>query len=364
MISIYSTQEIISSIYHNDERRYSAWLELIIKLRPNLKLWFDTEINNFNEYNPVIDLSKSFDIGIEIIGEYSEFINKIANKDVNLNNVVLIDAQAIYLLDIDKKTAKFISDRYGIICHSIKDDPIECPLFQEGIEKNYDKGEYQKEWKDILINKVTYPCNSLIFNDRYLFAFETSDKNNEIAIDNVYDILNNILPENLSTEFHILIIFDASKLTKPINEDNNIEKFKKISTKINSLKKKLNRPYPIVIETVSLDSNTLNYQETHNRRVLSNYFILRAEHSLKAFQSKKVLYTQSLLLDWIASKGILTQVNSDIPAKSLKTYIKNLSKSIQQLKKDQGNILFTQNGNPKISIKEIRNRLIELYANE
>jgi len=215
----------------------------------------------------------------------------------------------------------------------------------------------------LLFSDYVSPSNSLIFIDRYLFSEDSNGLKSEDGINNVFDILNKILPHTLDKEYHILLVFDASTLSKsPLNNNSNANEsytpFKRISTQINSLKKRLNRTYNIVIETVSIDHNCGYYSDTHNRRILSNYFIIRAEHSLKAFRDSKSLYSQSLFLDWGASKGIVRSRKSDVPANALNKCLKGIKNAINQLKESKEPPSFSQNGNSNISIQEIKNRLL------
>lgn len=353
MLSINTTEEIITAIYQDGEDKYTAWYDLITKTRPILKVLLNENTDyDEDEYNPVYMLVKDYDIDVE--PEYRDEVgeNSYLASVVNMQQKAISDPCAVFILDVDKNTAQKISDKYGVICHSFNESPINNPLFQEGIEKDIEKMEKSRGWHELIIPGATTPSNSLVFIDRYLFSSDSGNITSKDGVENVYDILNRILPTSLGVDYHVLLIFDASKLGK---EDT----FERISTQINSLKKRLNRPYNIIIETVSISQNDFNYDETHNRRILSNYFIIRVDRSLKAFRAASSLYTQSLFLDWAASKGIVAQRKSDTPAKALYKYIREVRSTIAQLKKSTGSVSFTQNGNAKIAISNISHRLAQ-----
>lgn len=353
MLSIYTTEDIISAIYKDGEDKYTAWYDLITKNRPNLKVLLDENTDyDTDDYNPVYMLKKDFDINVEpeyaeVVGE-SSYLASIAN----MQQKSVADPCAIFILNIDKETAKQISDKYGVICHSFNEPPIDCPLFQDGGEKCINKDEKCQGWQELIVENITIPSNSLIFIDRYLFS---EDRNSKIddGIENITEILQKALPKDCGVEFHILFIFDASKIPDNVT-------FQDISTKLNKIKKKLNKSYTIVIETLSVCKQNFKqgydylYEKTHNRRILSNYYIIRVEHSLKAFKDNKGLYTQTLWLDWAVSKGVVRQLRSDTPAKALYKTIKEIRTVVSKLEVCP----FSKNGNTKIPITDISHRLI------
>ena len=356
MATLYTTEDILSNIYLDNENKGRGWLELIRKLKPTLRI-IVTNGSDYaeNESNLINLIAKDFDIipNHECVDETDG--SAILKHIVETHKSELSDTNSIILLDISTEEAKNISDTYGIVCQPFEEDINNNPLFQEGIEKNVYKDEHPKGWQDIFCSDCDIPSNSLIFVDRYLFSKEGSITSQD-GIENVYDILNSVLPKSLGVDYHILIVFDASTLNS-----NDGDTFQRISTHLNKLKERLRRTrkYNIIIETLSLDRNTPHYNETHNRRILSNYFILRVDRSLKAFRESHSLYSQSLWLDWSASKGIVHQINSDLPDKELRQYLSKIRKAIKQLKSVKGAVLFSQNGNPKIPLENIHNRLVK-----
>lgn len=373
MLSLYTTENIISLILKDNENKYDAWYDLIKETRPKLKVLLaeDTDFDD-NEFNPVNILQKDYDLIIDL--EYfdcvgtSSYIERVKSLSVER----IEDPFAFFLLDIDEKDAEKISKKYEVICHSFETIPNTSPIFQEGIEKNINKEEKNRGWHELIPPDVIKPANTLVFIDRYLFSQDKADKKNNITLEdgikNVCEILKFSLPETCGIDFHVLFVFDGTTLKSN-------DEFSDISTKINKFKKQLDRPYNILIELISISKNYFDYRDdsdsyyrpTHNRRILSNYYFIRAEHSLKAFRGSYSLYTQSLFFDWIASKGILSQKRSDVPAKSLYFTIREIKKAILKLKKiekdqeDKENrreLLFSKNGNSKVKIQDISNRFI------
>lgn len=371
MLSIYTTEKILSIIYKDNENKYDAWYDLLKKAHPKLNVLLNKETDFYeNDYNPVYLLQKDnvFDIYLEHID--SEGCNSLIEKVISLSLEQIEDPFAFFLLEIDEELAKQIANKYEVICHSFEVNPKDSPIFQEGIEKNLNKDEKNRGWHELLFPDVVKPANTLVFIDRYLFSRDKGDKNNKITLEdgikNIFEILNLSLPKSCRVDFHVLLVFDGSTLQSN-------EEFSIISTKINKLKKRLDRPYPIVMEIISISKkyfdygNDSYYRDTHNRRILSNYFLIRAEHSLKAFRDTCSLYSQSLFLDWIASKGVYYQKRSDVPGKDLYATIRKIKEAILKIKKiekesnveNQRGLLFSKNGDSKVPIQNISNRFVK-----
>lgn len=351
MLSIYTTENIVTSIFQDSDNKYDAWYDFITKLRPTMNVLLNEDTDyEYNDFNPVYMFLNTYDIDAEL-----EFLDEVGENAylslvISLTPDVINDPHAIFLLDIDESQAKEISEKYGVICHSFKASPLSNPIFQDGIEKNVEKKEEKRGWHELLPVDAVSPSNSIIFVDRYLFSKDSDGITGQDGVNNAYEVLNRILPVKLGVEYHILFVFDASTLSVHSGDT-----FESISTQLNNLVKRLARPYNIVMESVSIDNNDMNYDETHNRRILSNYFIVRVDRSLKAFRQTHSLYSQSMFLDWGASKGIIHSKRSDAPAKALVKYIKEVKIAIGQLKKSVGQVLFAKNGEV-LSIKDISHR--------
>lgn len=355
MLSLYTTENVLTEIYlSQDEDDLSIWYSFITKdnLCSELYVKFnvDTDYED-NTENPVFSLAHNQNIPVNNLTFLSQVIN-LTIKEIN-------NPFAVFLLDISPELAKKISSKYGVICHSLQKDPKSNPLFIESLDINILQNKKGKDWNYLLSPDSVLPSNSVIVVDRYLFANKGTYGESE-GLENIYNILNNLLPYTLEIEYHVLIVFDFTK-----NDTRSESTFSKIATKINKLKQKLNREYSIMIETMSIDSNNGFYSDTHNRRIVSNYFIIRADHSLKAFKNSIGTCTQVISFDWAASKGIISSKRSDLPAKSLFSVIEGIKNAIDQYKesKDPDKVDFSQNGR-SIPIKYIKNRLINPYAND
>lgn len=350
-MEIITTEDVISHIYLNPAHKYDIWIEFINKFHPTVRVVLNEDSDFFtNDDNAVFGFVHSFGLEPKIEENYDTILSYFS-----LHHPYEEEGIVISIINTDREEAEKLSTRYGIICLPLDSPLSENSLFQEGIEKSVERGEDNSGWDQVLAGNLAYPSNAIIFIDRYMFANDSHQITSQHGVANVFEVLDSVLPKKLDISYHVLLAFDASTL----DSDND---FRSMAQKVNKLKRQLNRPYTIEIELVSIDKNYLpNYDETHNRRIISNYFIVRLDRSLKAFDNAKSLYSQTIWLDWLGSKGIIRQKNSDTPYKAQRKYLKELRKAVASLQRvqDQQAILFAQNANLNISIKDIKNRLLK-----
>lgn len=362
MYSLYTSEKILTDIWSNREL-WEIWKRFVIKLKPTLKIVPEKNSDFENSNNSIFEFITNIDLSNEILdNKYLQnsipFINKSLIEDIN-------DPFAIFLLDIDVSMANSLSQQLGVTCISFSGKLDEVQIFSEGVDKIIKKSEPDRSWKE-LKGDIFIPSNSLIFVDRYLFADDTLNYNDgklirsyEDGITNVMEILDIFLPENYpaDSQFDVMFIFDDSKIKEG-------QTFQSVLKTIHKNKSKL-RDYQINIEGIGITKeNIFNYDETHNRRVLSNFYLLRAEHSLKAFKDGKGLYSQTLWMDPIGSKGIIRNLKSDIPAKALIETRKELKKSIITLMRSVGKVNYFLNGRDSKTLTTTQTKLLKMNMKE
>lgn len=291
-----------------------------------------------DDENPINIFSQGYEVEIVPNNEYFE---RILQDPVS----VLEHPCGAFLLDIDEKTAKQIELDYGVICQSADNINDNCLLYSKEITSEIGKTEHN--WMSFLKDIKNTPTNTLIVNDRYLF--KNDDNLSKNGIQNAIEIIDAILPIHFKSIYHVLLIFDSSKLKIDIS-------FSNIANWLNKGIKSL-RSYPIVFELISIKNNSKFYEHTHNRRIISNYCIIRAEHKFNAFYESKSLCSQTLNCDMLYSKGLCN--DSDSPIKPLLKMINDL-KSIASYGKTHttAGYEFALNGNNKVPLSNIQNRLL------
>lgn len=233
------------------------------------------------------------------------------NKEIRSNPSCLLDNQVMaYLLDINEKDADIIQTSFGVLCQSTQ-DLSECKLAY--IPTSYDiiKGQTKHSWKELFNDDNHIPTNTLIILDRYLFCYDAPLAcGYPEAIENLKKIFFATLPDNLLTDFHILLVFSAGSGVKLDTRYSASD----AATKLNDyIKNILKKPYQVILEFFTInDSNVANFDETHNRKMLSNYYLASADKSIKVFDANgQAICTQPIYLKYHYSCGLKDR--SDTP---------------------------------------------------
>lgn len=145
-------------------------------------------------------------------------------------------------------------------------------------------------------------------------------------MDNVLQLIKCIVPDSFGDTYHVLLLFDPYSMVKDVVRNKNnkaaMEAYcDNIAKSLHQSVKELYKRTKIVTEILCIDPTWDKedfYSETHDRRLLCNYFILRPTKNLKAFRDNCVQNSQTVYFDMIFSKGLdgTTLFDSDPPYKS------------------------------------------------
>ena len=145
-------------------------------------------------------------------------------------------------------------------------------------------------WKTVL-NKFhkgkTPPSNALIIIDRYLFA---SDKpagtDYRTGIRNIYGILQELLPDSFSDEYHVLLVFDDTAIS-------NGASIELIAKELQKIKKRLRLNYNLIIELLTVNGKVDKkaFSDTHDRKIISNYYMISCDHGFSTICPSESLFT-------------------------------------------------------------------------
>lgn len=290
------------------------------------------EVDCMGSSDLICNLQQRVNITVKTDAEYI--------KDIPRNHYrVLENPKSIFFLNIDAKTAKEIQGKYGVVCQSVNE--IDDKALTKAYEYNLTDGQKHVNW-DIFFDKTNHslPSNALIICDRYLFSADPkSDKKGKedalkLGLKNIQCILDSVLPKRFNDVYEVLIIFDSSTLDRCREREKKM--FKDI---VDGLKNyaddnKRSRRYKIRFDLISADHNCTNYKKLHNRRIISNYFVVRAEYKLQAFEDNVSKATQTIFYDALFSKIVPKEPPSgpDSPIKSQFQTINSIKKLI-----DSGN---------------------------
>ena len=281
----------------------------------------------YSEDNPLFLVSQSE--GIEFKDE-SVLMDSIPEN----HSAVLTSPCGAFILPIPKEEAAEIQSGYGVICQSV--DSMNTNILTlsdieiDGPNQNGDT------WGRIPLGGVI-PTNSLIIQDRYFFRSDHGENVQDIYY-NFKEIIRNLLPLSLSATFHLMVIVDGEKI-----EQRDAVTFEEIAEKLNGITEQISkeRGYSIVLEVLSIpESDRHNYPNTHNSRIISNYYTIKADHKIKAFRGTQCLADQTIASKLLYSKGVKDNL-SDPPERRHRKWISNFR---QMVKLSRDNYDYSRNG--------------------
>lgn len=267
------------------------------------------------------------------------------------HEIVLQHPSSLFILDIPIVEAERIQKSYGVFCMSADAVDI-APLIDVNDEQTTGNQEsLGKGWNTVLQGLRTIPSNALLLSDRYLFSKLSASQGNGIA--NVHAILDVLLPQRFLGEFHVTVVFDPQAVHKDYT-------FADIATRLNRIKQSLHRDYPITMEVLGITTKCPIYDKLHNRRIVSNYYIVKAEHKLAAFNGNKATSQQSITPQVLFTIDSLNG-HSTPPLKSINqmaSALRDFSRWIHTIS-DHSIYSYAVNGEWFERCGEIRNRLLE-----
>jgi len=242
------------------------------------------------------------------------------------------------------------------------------------IEKD-DKGKARVySWKEILKPfhmGPTPPSNALVFVDRYMFSHQSrGDVDFKNGIRNVFAILNELLPDSFKGEYQILLVFDPTKISFGATVED-------VTKGLQSIKKMI-RPGKFIptieLLPISFDYDKEIYSETHDRRIISNYFSIEASHGFSAIlpsgpRRDDITYTGygeasygqkiSFNGNYYGIDRNMRFLNLDsLPVSFCDETLRYLNKYYKRIIESSGAVEYICNGNRHCDISRLRNRLI------
>ncbi len=266
-----------------------------------------------------------------------EVDNELAEDIKHDQSHVLELANPAYILDYSEREADEISRKYGVIFLPTENTP-EPALAKSGWTLDTSDESKEKSW-EYFLSDIKTRYNSLVIIDRYFFSSETGESIEDSKF-NLRSILNALLPREQMHRFTVSIIFDSSKADLDMSH---------LATEVNKIKKTLVGRTPFDMELLSIDSNCYNYDKTHDRFIVSNYFVIDAAHKLKAFKIDKTALTeQNIHFKYLYSEGIRKNDKSSKPEVSQNRILRAVCDSLHTSKAEMlhaANGQMSQKGN-------------------
>ena len=265
---------------------------------------------------------------------------------------VLKHPSSLYILDINDSEALAIQKRYGVMCLG-GNAPDIAPLID--INDIHIADKYQKlgrGWDSVLDSIEPLPSNALLLTDRYLFSERRPNSGDGIA--NTRSILSELLPLQFEGgNYHVTIVFDNQSKHYSYT-------FADIIRLLEQVKKQLKRNYPITMEVLGITKDCPIYPKLHNRRIVSNYYIVEASHKIAAFNKDIGTTPQTLLPLALFTEDSLNDKSTpplDAIIQTLKP-LRDFSKSLPT-RYSHDDYLYAVNGKRMEKCNCLRNRLLK-----
>lgn len=330
-----------------DQDTSDTWYKILCKQQ---SININHSVNDeefYDENNPLLVFSQM--TGVEF-NDASTYMDDIPNE----KSRVLEQPCGFFVLPIATAEAQEIQADYGVICRSSFEKVNPAPLNLEDIDID-GPNVNGATWGRFPFGMLGVPTNAIIIQDRYFFKSDSGESIND-TYENFTSILSTLLPRSFKDIFHVMVIVDASG--DGINRRDDTD-FETIVNELESRKKvlALQFGYDISLEVLSVPTGSYKYEKTHNRRIISNYYTIKADHKLKAFRGQTPLADQTLTSKFLYSKGL--DALSDLPVSRHTSWIKDFRDIVRQAKKALGDYyLYSCDGNHGLSVNSIKNRIL------
>lgn len=297
------------------------------------------------------------DEAVSVKKNKSDYINTVPNNP----ELVLEEPCGIFLLNIPKDIAYSIQRRFGVICQSTSNMSHDV-LTHKGTSIELIQGIGDRNWSDVFQKFKSTPSNSVIIIDAHLFENDSYDERNSCydesrsyGRNNLFAILDNILPDNFDKAYHVSILLtDIDEAKKEKKSRTNLTNLR-IVKEINKLRNKI-RPYEICIEVHFFSQHEGYHNIIHNRRILSNYYVLDAQYKLAAFDNDNRSREGQTISIHPLFELIYIDPESDTKARRLISDLEKIKEYVEPARNHSGP--FYQNGRKFDSYDKVKHRLM------
>ncbi len=311
MFTFYTTEDKLTELCLEG----GTWYDIIRNQR-TIYVCNDSDEEEWDISNEILLNLYRGGVEIEVDNEVAEDIKKDTKNVLELVNPA-------YILDYSEQEATEISRKYGVIFLPTQNTP-EPAIAETGWTLDTSDDSKEQSW-DFFLSGIKTKYNSLVIIDRYFFSSEYGESLEDSKF-NLRSILNILLPKEQMHKFTVSIIFDITKADKEMQE---------LATEVNKIKKTLVGHTSFDMELISIDSNCYNYDKTHDRFIVSNYFVIDAAHKIKAFRTDKTVLTeQNIHFKYLYSEEIRENDKSSKPEVSQDRILKAVCDAMHTSKRE------------------------------
>lgn len=288
----------------------------------------------------------------------------VVEQLVSGQNVVSSYPRDLFVAQIEEDSANKMARRNGVVVVSANNPSLE-QIKRPVLPFDVIQGT-KVSWNDIFMcikESPRIPLNSLVLIDRYLFV-NHDDYNCNTNKKNIIKILTEALPINYSDRFDVLIITSDENLHTGTRAS-----FDDIIMELTETCKEL-RDYDINLEVLVLINDIFNrgkgdkriWDESHDRRIITNYYRIVATKGFVAFGGAKtdeVLRTQTITVD-CAFSNIDNKYSNllGFPIKGYDATLTEICHYVSTHKQSSPRYTFYQDGEKRKDLSAFKNRIV------
>lgn len=298
----------------------------------------DAELEELIMKNEVYNYFNKRDVGK--LESYKALFENIENEDFSTypTEIFLLDNETIQLRGLNPKK---IRDADGCLLLNYE----ELDLFRK-LNKPYgfdfkvqmrglERKNINKSWEELLHKVDIMPINTVVLTDS--FIYKNRGDFNQYKYENLYAIIQNIIPAGLEAEFQIIIVIDNSESVI------NIESAKIVIDELTQfIEEKTEKKISVGIIT-----HTKN-NAIHERAILSNHHYFYSDKGFNICLDRKIKYETKGRIEWLYQS--VSENSGTIRKDNHFDYLTVIKKQRDD-NEGSGNILCFNKGN-------VRNRLL------
>ena len=345
MFKIFIAETILKQVIEAEGKKPEAsrsYLYKVMRMKLMKKVYVSAEA-------PDLAWAKTMEERHNIKADYSksDYIRGIKDHP----ETVLLHPSSVFILDIPLREAMDIQTQYGVMCLCGENASMARLVDVNDEQTTDDQEPLGDGWGTVLKSLKGIPSNALLLTDRYLFSGYYPKSGN--GIDNVQSILDTLLPKTFLGEYHVTIVFDN-------DHKNEKYSFNDIASQLYTVKQSLHRNYPINMEVLGITEDNEIYDKLHNRRIISNYYTVKMDHKMAAFNKNIATCQQTITPQVLFTVDSLNQ-NSTPPIKAIDHVVATIRKFSQIAARsvDSSDYFYALNGKRMERCTGIKNRLLK-----
>lgn len=318
----------------------------------------DLDLSDFADPTSVLPI-------IEEAGINIHYNSPVVDNLVSGQKVVSSYPRDLFVAQVEEEDARKMAGRNGVLVVSSDNpslDQIKRPVLPIELKKGANNS-----WHNIflcLTESPRVPINSLVIIDRYLFV-RYSQYGWRQGINNLTKILSEALPMQFSDRFDVLIITSDERLdTRGGGMDDIIYELNEQCQELRSFDINLE----VLVLKKQLEGERYDelgkriWEESHDRRLISNYYRISATKGFFAFVGSKtneVLRTQVITVD-CAFSNIDNKYAQRLgfPIKGYDDTLTEIYRFVLTHGKSSSSYQFYKNGSWKKDLSTFENRIV------